>query len=183
MYPYYQLLNLPSPLKDGVTLPASDKGEEIFMVSHREFLNDELLRVLRDVKLVPVGILLFHHCPGYSKQRVHIDGHDGQFVFGINWIFSKDQCMTSWYEVHEDPDVGFSNTKASVPYLAWFDDQCTMVASTTDKGPFIANASIPHKGQNLDGTSDRWSLSLRFFPNMVKSFDQAVSILSPFKRT
>lgn len=181
MSPYYYLLDLPKPLKEGVILPTSDNNEEIFKVDPRELLNDDLLFCLRDVKLVPIGILLFHQVPEYDRQRIHIDGHDGEFVFGINWIFCEGECISSWYEVEGEPNVGISETKAPVPYLSYSENQSRVVASTKDKGPFIANASIPHRGQNL-GNTERWSLSLRFFPNMVKSFDEVVSILSPFKR-
>ena len=182
MYPYYCLLDLPNPLKEGVKLPVSDRNEEIFMFPPRELLNEDLLILLRDVKLIPVGILLFYHKPKYDRQRIHVDGHDGKFVFGINWIFCEDQCMSSWYDVTEEPEIGHSDAKTVVPYIGYSEKNSKLLASTTDKGPFISNASIPHRAQNL-GKSDRWCLSLRFFPGLVKSFDEAYSILSPFKRT
>lgn len=180
----YALLDFPiKQIRDDFVLPRGPSKDNVIFFRGEDvgtIFTQEFLQFLTDQGTIPHSVLIFHHLPHVDYQRIHIDNPQSQtsdLTFAFNWIFCEGECATRWFKpkiVDGKPYEGFKivnnphevvvNGKRHVTKgytVTQFDPEMVEVETELkDKGPFLIQANIPHRGVNLSD-HDRWSISLR----------------------
>lgn len=126
-----------------------------------EILTQEFLNVFQNVKIQIRRVIIF----SYNEHRKanifpHTDGHMN-FNPALNLVISNGEHLVNWYKLKQDRKGKIVQTNFGEDVVIFNENDLDIIESTTDKGPYLFNTSIPHKGVMIKGYEE-WTVSIRF---------------------
>jgi hypothetical protein len=124
--------------------------------------NQDLLKFLSDLELVPVPKCLLFFVPSKKYLTIHSDGDGNPNIWALNWSLSKTNPYMTWYNpISEGHNSTVNTATTPTTFIQYSPEQVRQVHQEVILSPSLVNIGVPHGGYNHTD-EDAWLLSLRF---------------------
>jgi hypothetical protein len=200
MTPFLKLNLLSNPLKD----LDSPEIECIVSRGHRilspgDVLTEELLEKFKEMNLTPKFVILFsgnNKEAGLGFRMIHtdltIDDNENwiRSLFGINWEITGSWNKFVWWNMDQFPEVWPEShlPKSMLNGIHYCERRylgvplgATIIDETVIDGPTLVRTDIPHSTSYRNQNQIRKGISVRFYEDEFKDWNDVVEKLKPYE--
>lgn len=172
---YVYKLNLPSLAS--VARPSlwsliENNNKNIVTIKPKDYFSEEILNI-KNLNWKNGDGVYFKKNPNFYGA-IHIDGSDGKFRWGLNWVIGGEGGMDYWDGPLEKIPTIDSAGRTRLDVYPTTPPNKTYL--TIPDNVYLVNASVPHRGFNTSFTQHRHAISIR--PEHSLSWDLVVNLFS-----